>query len=144
MKAVYRWWTGIVFVAVLLQIGFAGYGAYYTVDKADKAGKTISHHGVDHGWALHSIFGTLVVLLGILLVPIVFAAKGDRERKRWSGLIALLMILQFVLAILGGAWAPLGFLHPINAIALAAVTGILARREWKGGSAPAAASVGAD
>jgi hypothetical protein len=137
---VFRWWAALVVVGVLLQIAFAGYGAFYTVDKADKAGKTISHHGVDHGWALHSAFGTIVILLGILLVPIAFAAKVDRERKRWSGLIALLMIVQLLLAVLGGAWAPLGFLHPLNAIALAAVTGMLARREWKGGSEAAAAA----
>jgi amino acid transporter len=139
MRAVYRWWTAIVIVAVLVQIGFSGYGAFYVVNKADKAGETISHHGIDHGWAPHSIFGSLVVLLGILLLPIAFAAKVDRERKRSSVLIAVLMILQFVLAILGGQWAPIGFLHPINAIAIAAVAGVTARREWKGGSEPAAA-----
>ena len=144
MKAVYRWWTGIVLAGVLVQIAFAGYGAFYTVDKADKAGKTISHHGVDHGWALHSAFGSIVILLGILLIPIAFAAKVDRERKRMSIVLGVLMIVQLFLAVLGGASAPLGFLHPLNAIAIAAVAGITARREWKGGLATAAASVGAD
>ena len=139
MKAVYRWWTAIVLVGVLIQIGLAGYGAFYVVDKADKAGKTISHHGIDHGWAPHSVLGTLVILLGILLLPIAFAAKVDGERKRSSVMIAVLMVLQFVLAILGGAWAPIGFLHPINAIAIAAFTGMAARREWRGGAEPAAA-----
>jgi hypothetical protein len=43
-----------------------------------------------------------------------------------------------LLAVAGGAWAPIGFLHPINAIAIAAVSGMLARTEWKGGSATAA------
>jgi hypothetical protein len=139
MRAVYRWWTAIVIVAVLVQIAFAGYGAFYTVDKADEKAKVITNDGVGHGWSPHSGFGYLVILLGILLVPIAFAAKVDRERKRWSLLIAGLMILQFFLAVLGWTWAPLGFLHPINAIALAAVSGTLARREWKGGSEPAAA-----
>jgi Na+/proline symporter len=139
MRAVYRWWTAIVIVAVLVQIAFAGYGAFYTVDKADEKSKLITNHGVDHGWGPHSGFGYIVILLGILLVPIAFAAKVDRERKRWSGLIAILMIVQFFLAVLGWAWAPLGFLHPINAIALAAVTGTLAGREWRGGSETAAA-----
>jgi 4-amino-4-deoxy-L-arabinose transferase-like glycosyltransferase len=141
MRAVYRWWTGIVFAGVLIQIAFAGYGAFYTVDKADKAGETISHHGIDHGWALHSAFGTIVIGLGILLIPIAFAAKVDRERKRTSIVIGVLMVVQLFLAVAGGASAPLGFLHPLNAIAIAAVTGITARREWKGGSATAAASV---
>jgi hypothetical protein len=135
---VYRWWTAIVVVAVLLQIAFAGYGAFYVVDKVDEKSKLITSHGVDHGWGPHSSFGYLVILLGILLVPIAFLAKVDRDRKRWSGLIALLMIVQFFLAVLGWTWAPLGFLHPINAIALAATTGMLARTEWKGGAEAAA------
>jgi Family of unknown function (DUF6220) len=139
MRAVYRWWTAIVIVAVLVQIAFAGYGAFYVVDKVDDPPKTITSHGVDHGWGPHSGLGYIVILLGILLVPIAFAAKVDRDRKRWTGLIAALMILQFFLAVLGWTWAPLGFLHPINAIAIAAVTGMLARREWKGGAETAAA-----
>jgi len=140
MRAVYRWWTAIVFAAVLLQIAFAGYGAFYVVDKADKNGKTISHHGIDHGWALHSAFGSIVILLGILLLIIAYLAKVDRPLKRWSGIIALLMVIQLFLAVAGGAWAPLGFLHPLNALAIAATTGMLARREWKGGVEAAAAA----
>ncbi len=133
MRAVYRWWTGVVFAAVLVQIAFAGYGAFYVVDKVDDPPKSITSDGVDHGWTLHQ-FGYIVILLGILLVPIAFAARVDRTRRRWSMVIAGLMILQFFLAILGWTWAPLGFLHPLNAIAIAAVTGILASREWKGRS----------
>ena len=80
-----------------------------------------------------------MILLGIVLVPIAFLARADRERKRWCGLIAILMIVQFFLAVLGWTWAPLGFLHPTNAIAIAGATGMLARREWTGGSEAAAA-----
>jgi hypothetical protein len=130
MRAVYRWWTAIVFAAVLIQIAFAGYGAFYVVDKVDDPPKSITSDGVDHGWTLHQ-FGYIVILLGILLVPIAFAARVDRTHRRWSMVIAGLLILQFFLAILGWTWAPLGFLHPLNAIAIAAVTGILARRVWQ-------------
>jgi hypothetical protein len=130
MRAVYRWWTAIVFAAVLIQIAFAGYGAFYVVDKVDDPLKSITSDGVDHGWTLHQ-FGYIVILLGILLVPIAFAARVDRTHRRWSMVIAGLLILQFFLAILGWTWAPLGFLHPLNAIAIAAVTGILARRVWQ-------------
>ena len=138
MRAVFRWWTGILFAAVLLQIAFAGYGAFYVVDKADEASKTVTSDQVDHGFSLHQ-FGYIVILLGIILVPLAFGAKVDRMRKRFSIVIAVLLILQFFLAILGWAWAPLGFLHPLNAIAIAAVTGMLARIEWKGGAAPTTA-----
>jgi hypothetical protein len=51
-----------------------------------------------------------------------------------SVVIAVLLVIQFFLAVLGWKWAPLGFLHPLNAIAIAAVSGILARIELKGGA----------
>jgi hypothetical protein len=131
MRALYRWWTAILFAAVLLQIAFAGYGAFYVVDKVDDPPKSITSDGVDHGWTLHQ-FGYIVILLGILLVPIAYAAKVDRPLRRWSIGIAGLLILQFLLAIVGWSWAPLGFLHPLNAFVIAASTGILAHRVWRG------------
>jgi hypothetical protein len=145
MRVVFRWWAGLVFVAVLLQIAFAGYGAFYVVDKADDA--PLTNDQVDHGFSPHSAFGYLVILLGIILVPIAFGARVDRSRKQLSVVIAVLLVIQFFLAVLGWTWAPLGFLHPLNAIAIAAVTGVLARLEWKGGGvapAPAAESGGSD
>jgi uncharacterized membrane protein len=133
MRAVYRWWTAILFGAVLVQIAFAGYGAFYVVDKADDAPKTVTSDQVDHGFSLHQ-FGYIVILLGILLVPIAFGAKVDRMRKRFSIVIAVLLILQFFLAVLGWSVAALGFLHPLNAFAIAGATGMLAHREWRGRS----------
>jgi hypothetical protein len=135
MRVVFRWWAVLVFVSVLVQIAFAGYGAFYVVDKADDAPKTVTSHQVDHGFGPHSAWGYLVILLGIILVPIAFGARVDRSRKQLSVVIAVLLVIQFFLAVLGWSWAPLGFLHPLNAIAIAAVTGILARIEWRGGAA---------
>jgi hypothetical protein len=148
MRAVFRWWAILVFVAVLVQIAFAGYGAFYVVDKADDASKTVTNHQVDHGFGPHSAWGYLVILLGILLALIAFAARVDRSRKQLSGVIAVLLIVQFFLAVLGWNWAPLGFLHPLNGFAILAVTGVLARLEWRGGLAtsvaPAAETGGSD
>ena len=138
MRVVFRWWAVLVSAAVLLQIAFAGYGAFYVVDKADDPSKTVTNDQVDHGWNPHSAFGYLVILLGILLVPLAFGARVDRSRKQLSVVIAVLLVIQFFLAVLGWTWAPLGFLHPLNAIAIAAVSGMLARIEWKGGAAAAA------
>jgi amino acid transporter len=138
MRVVFRWWTALVAVAVLVQIGFAGYGAFYVVDKADGDSKTISNHQVDHGFGPHSGFGYIVILLGIIALPLAFGAKVSKERKRLSIVLAVLMVLQFVLAILGWTWSPLGFLHPLNALAIAAVSGVLARKEWRGAEEPAA------
>jgi ammonia channel protein AmtB len=141
MRVVFRWWAIVVFAAVLLQIAFAGYGAFYVVDKADDASKTITNDQVDHGFNPHSAFGYLVILLGIILVPLAFGARVDRSRKQLSVVIAVLLIIQFFLAVLGWTWAPLGFLHPLNALAIAAVTGVLARMEWRSGATATTAPV---
>jgi ammonia channel protein AmtB len=130
MRVVFRWWAIVVFVSVLVQIAFAGYGAFYVVDKAGDPAKTVTSDQVDHGFNPHSAFGYLVILLGIILVPLAFGARVDRSRKQLSIVIAVLLVIQFFLAVLGWTWAPLGFLHPLNAIAIAAVTGVLARIEW--------------
>lgn len=135
MRVLFRWWAVLVFIAVLLQIAFAGYGAFYVVDKADDASKTISNDQVDHGFSPHSAWGYLVILLGIILVPLAFAARTNRTRKQLSVVIAVLLVIQFFLAVLGWTWAPLGFLHPLNGFAIAGVTGALARLEWRGGGA---------
>ena len=29
MKTVYKWWAGLLLVMVVLQVGFAGYGAFF-------------------------------------------------------------------------------------------------------------------
>ena len=140
MRAVFRWWAALVFVAVIVQIAFAGYGAFYVVDKADDSPKTVTSDQVDHGFSPHSAFGYLVILLGILLVPLAFGARVDRMRKQLSVVIAVLLVVQFFLAVLGWTWAPLGFLHPLNAFAIAAVTGMLARIEWRSGPTAATAT----
>jgi hypothetical protein len=140
MRVVFRWWAVVVFAAVLLQIAFAGYAAFYVVDKVDDPPKTLTSDQVDHGFNPHSAFGYLVILLGIILVPLAFGARVDRARKQWSIVIAVLLIIQFFLAVLGWTWAPLGFLHPLNALAIAAVTGMLARIEWRSGPTLATAT----
>ena len=135
MRAVFRWWAVLVSASVLVQIAFAGYGAFYVVDKVDDPPKSITNDQVGHGWNPHSAWGYLVILLGILLVPLAFGARVDRQRKQLSVVIAVLLVIQFFLAVLGWTWAPLGFLHLLNAIAIAAVTGVLARIEMRGGHA---------
>ena len=41
MKTLYKWWAGLLLVCVIVQIGFAGYGAFYAANKLDDEGTTI-------------------------------------------------------------------------------------------------------
>ena len=74
MNTLYKWWAGLLLVAVVLQIGFAGYGAFYVANKVDGDGKTIDVDGFTDGFGLHMGFGYLVWLLGIVFLVIGVAA----------------------------------------------------------------------
>ena len=50
-EAVYRVWAAIVVAAVLLQIAFAGYGAFYVASKVDD--NPVNQDTFDDGWGLH-------------------------------------------------------------------------------------------
>ena len=137
MSTLYRWWAAIVFLAVLVQVGLAGYGAFHAVDKADDDGQ-VTKKTVEDGFDLHAGIGYLLVIAVLLLLLLAFLSARDRSagsedrRVRWSGIALGLLVLQVLLAWLGSAVAGLGFLHPINALAIFAVTGMLAHRAWRG------------
>ena len=135
LRTAYRWWVAILFLGVIVQIGLAGYGAFYAVDKADDAGKnTIVGDKVTHGFGPHSGLGYVLFLGSILLFLLALGSRFERRRVLWNLAIPLLFIVQIVLAWIGGGVAGLGFLHPINALVIFSVLGATAHRAWREGS----------
>jgi hypothetical protein len=138
VAAVYRYWAAIVFLAVLVQIGFAGYGAFYAANKADD--NKITKKVFEHGFDLHSGFGYTVVLGGILLLLIALAGRLGRPRIVKALALAILLVVQVLLAYAGFAVPALGFLHPLNALVIFALSGSIVHGQWRGvqGRPPAA------
>ncbi len=135
MSAVYRYLVTLVFIAVVVQVGFAGYGAFSVANDVD--GGTVNEDKFDDVFGLHAGFGYLVILLGLILL--IVALIGGVERKRTGALFGLL-ILQLVLA-WGGTENPVtGSFHPINALVIFALTATLTYNAWRsrGEAAPAA------
>ena len=66
-----------------------------------------------------------------MLILLVALAARDGRLRRGAGLLFGLMIVQVLLAWLGGGVWALGFLHPINALAIFAFAGMLAAAEWR-------------
>ena len=129
MRTVYRWWAAIVFLAVVVQVGFAGYGAFYVAHKVDKG--VVNESKFEDGFGLHAGFGYLVVLGGLILLLLALAARvGKRRTLQSLGLFALL-IIQVLLAWIGFGVPAVGFFHPINALAIFAFTGYLASTEMR-------------
>jgi hypothetical protein len=128
VRAAFKYVVGLFFVGVVAQIGLAGVGAFHTVSKngdgplaKDKAGDW---------FGAHAAVGYLLVLLSLLILIIALAARDGRLR-RGAGLLFGLMIVQVLLAWLGGGVWALGFLHPINALAIFGLSGMLAAAEWR-------------
>ena len=129
MRAVYRWWAAIVFFAVVVQVGFAGYGAFYVAHKVDKG--VVNESKFEDGFGLHAGFGYLVVLGALVLLLIALAARvGKRRILQTLGLFGL-FIVQVLLAWIGFGVPAVGALHPINALAIFAFAGYLVSTEWR-------------
>ena len=125
MKTVYRVWAWIVFAAVVVQVAFAGYGAFYVAHRVDDG--AVNEDKFEDGFGLHMGFGYLVVLAGILLFLIALGARVGKRRVLFHLGLAGLLILQVILAWVGFEVPGVGALHPVNALAIFALSGWLAR-----------------
>jgi len=139
VRGIYKWWSAIVVVAIVAQIGAAGYGAFYVAKRADDTGESVSHDQFENAWDFHAGFGYIVVLGLLILLVLALIARLGRPRI-WLPLgLAVAGILQVIFAWLGDGVPGLGFLHPINAFAILAMAGANARLAW-GAAPPAPAS----
>ena len=128
-RAIYRFWVSLVTLAVVLEIGFAGYGAFDTADKVD--GGTVDEDSFEDSFGAHIGFGYLIFLATIVLLLLSFGARGKQRILR-SVAVVVLVVIQILLAWTGAA-APYaaGALHPINAFIILGLLGSITYREWK-------------
>ncbi len=129
MRATFKYLTSLLFLAIVVQVGVAAVGAFNAIDKAGKD-HTITKKQIENGFDPHGLFGTIVLLLILLVVIFAFVAKVDPMLKRISGGLVVLGALQVFFAWLGTRSAPAGFLHGINALAIYGAAAVLAHRAW--------------
>ena len=139
MKGVYRYWAWIVFAAVCLQIGFAGYGAFYAANAVGD--NPINEDKFEDGFGIHAGFGYLVVLLVLVYLLIAFGARVGKPRIIKNAVLFGLLILQVLLAWFGSAVPAIGFFHPLNAMVIAGLSGWLAWTYWHTPATTPAAAV---
>ena len=144
MRTLYWLWSLLVFGMVIVQIGFAGYGAFYAANKLGDEGSTIDDKTFEDGFGLHTAFGYLVILAGLIFVVIGLIAGIGKWRLGKQGVLFLLLFIQLWLAWIGSEVPfPVGFLHPINAFLILALSGWIGWDEWQRrriGSSPAIAT----
>jgi heme A synthase len=121
-RAAYRFWAVIVFVAVLVQVGAAGYGAFY----ADKHANTLSSKKFDHGFGLHIALGYLLFVATLLLFIFALSARLGRKRVLRALVLLGLVLLAIVFALAGHSAPVIGALHPLDALAVVGLSAYLA------------------
>jgi amino acid transporter len=129
-RAIYRFWVSLVTLAVVVQIAFAGYGAFDVADKVDDGGSVDEDSFVD-SFGPHMGLGYLILLGSLILLLVSFGARG-RQRILRSTAVFVLLIVQVLLAWTGGAVPYIsGALHPINAFVILGLLGTITYREWR-------------
>ena len=138
LRTIYRYFAALVVLAVLVQIGAAGYGAFYAADKSDPGPMT--EHQFSHGFDFHDGFGYAVFLGTVLLFLLALGARIGRRRVMMTVALVVLTIIQILLAGFGEDVPAIGIFHPIVAFLILGLSGRIAFEAWWGTRQPAAAS----
>jgi hypothetical protein len=131
VRTVYWIWSMVVLVMVVVQIGLAGYGAFFVANKLDEEGSTIDDKVFEDGFQFHAALGYFVILAGLVLMIIGLIAGIGKWRLGKHGLLFLLLFVQLWLAWIGFEVPfPVGFLHPINAFLILGLISWIVYSEW--------------
>ena len=131
MRTVYWLWSMFMFGAIVVQIGFAGYGAFYAAGKYEDEGALVDEDTFGHGFAAHIAWGYIIWLLGIVFLVIGIAAGVGKWRLGRHGVLFLLLTFQILLAWFGYGTPAIGFFHPVNALVILALTSWIVWDEWQ-------------
>jgi hypothetical protein len=130
LRTVYRYWTALVFLAIVAQIGAAGYGAFYAADKSDPG--PLTGDQFSHGFTFHDVFG-YVIFLGTVVLYVLTVASGPGRRRTMMPLaLSLLTVVQVILAWGGESAAVVGIFHPLVAFLILGLSGRIAFEAWWG------------
>jgi hypothetical protein len=130
LGAIYKYLATLIFVGVLVQVGFAGYGAFFTSAALEDKGNSLGHEAFDHAWRFHTGFGYVVVYATVLLFLIGLVARIGRPRIWFALALAVAGIVQLILAYLGEDHPKAGFLHPLNAFVIFGLALGITLRAW--------------
>jgi hypothetical protein len=130
LATTFKYLTSLLFLAIVVQVGFASYGAFNAIDKADH-GKTVTKKAIENGFDPHGVLGAIVVIVMLLLVITAAAGRVGPLYVKWTAGLLALGLLQWLFGYLGTRSALVGgFLHGINALAIYAGAALLAHRAW--------------
>jgi hypothetical protein len=145
MKATYRVLAISIAVLVLVQaagIAFGTFGILRFVEDGEDYTKTIAEDRTATGALgqnIHSFGAIAIALLAIILLVLSFFSKIEGGVK-WASIVFLVVLLQWVLAIVAFSAPVVGMLHGINAFVIFGTAMMAAQNARKSTGAAAAAS----
>jgi hypothetical protein len=141
LRTIHRSWLALLSLAIVVQIGAAGYGAFYAADNADPGPLTTKQF--DHGFSFHAGFGYFIFLGGVVLFLLALAARLGKRPVLMNLAVPVLLFAQILLAWAGAGTPAVGTLHPLNAFLILGLVGSLTYEAWRGGAGRPAASASA-
>ena len=130
MREAFKYLTSFLFLAVVAQVGLAGYGAFNALTRPTMARR----HEEDDRARLRSARRRHSARSSWRDAPAL--DRGCRpvgsRRKVGRRLFGCSGSLQMLFAWLGTQWPALGFLHAVNALAIYAAAALLAHRRGRG------------
>jgi hypothetical protein len=136
LRAIYKYWATLLVVGIVVQIGFAGYGAFFASSRLEDKSDTLGHEAFDHAWRFHVGWGYIVVYATVVLFLLGLIARIGRPRIWFALGLAVAGIVQMFLAYLGEDHPNAGFLHPLNAFVILGLAGQIAAHAWRESRAP--------
>ena len=130
LRAIHRYWVTLLFLAVVVQIGAAGYGAFNAADKSDPG--PLSEDSFNNGFDFHNGFGYIIFLGTIVLCLFAFGARLGKRRLGMTFVLLLLLVVQILLAWAGEDHPVVGIFHPLNAFLILGLAGRLTYEAWWG------------
>lgn len=127
--AIYKVLIAIFAAAVVVQFFLAGLGIFGAIPEED--GSTTADRWEDK-IDPHAALGHFLQMGSLLLLLLILIAWTGPRSIGATFALAVLMILQIILAAVGEDTPAIGALHPINALVILALSFFLAWRAWRG------------
>ncbi len=137
MRTGFRYLTSVLFAAVVVQVALAAFGAFDAIHKSKHG--PIVHKTIDDAFGAHAVLGYVIVIVMVVLLVLAAVGRCGPTMVRLTGGLLLAGVIQAILGSVSQNAPIVGVLHGINALAIYALSGILAHRTWTANRAPRAA-----
>lgn len=142
---IYRILIALFALGVLVEVFLAGLAIFRLMPDEDAS---VSHETIEDKFDAHVGFGWILFYAALLLLIVILIAWAGPRAIGATFALAVLTVVQGMLAGVGEDASVVGALHAVNAFLILGLSSFLALRAWRGGlltphtplQAPAAAS----